>query len=263
MDAPAFSGGPRDLEATAFARHAFTLIELLVVIAIIAILAAMLLPALGRAKERSQRAVCKSNMHQVALAAILYGSDHAEKFPSGFLAAGLYHASWINDATFQYFNGQVKIQTNCFTCPNKNRDGNWIRFQGTDLRVGFFCLWGQPTDKDKRSREQNYGTQPAPWDSPRKTTDQGPYTVLLADLIEKGTAVVGNATVVTSAPHGVGGPVLTGSGQIVDPLQIGSEGGNVGLVDGSIIWRKQVVMRPRYVVFDPQGSPDSGYIGYW
>lgn len=60
---------------------AFTLIELLVVIAIIGILAAMLLPALARAKQSAQRIKCTNNMRQISLAAMMYAGDNSETYP--------------------------------------------------------------------------------------------------------------------------------------------------------------------------------------
>ena len=63
------------------AKHAFTLVELLVVIAIIAILAALLLPALAVAKDKSGRTQCINNLKQLGLAIQIYAEDHGDQLP--------------------------------------------------------------------------------------------------------------------------------------------------------------------------------------
>ena len=60
----------------------FTLVELLVVIAIIAVLASLLLPALGKAKERGKRSQCLNNLRQQAIGLSLYAQDHDDRLPA-------------------------------------------------------------------------------------------------------------------------------------------------------------------------------------
>ena len=118
--------------------HFFTLIELLVVIAIIAILAAMLLPALSAARERSLSASCQGNLRQLAVGYLSYADEFSYTPP-------VWSSNrWMNSITPFVENGDVKTENSIFRCPVDRRDG---------VETSYGINQTYPRDPEKRRRE--------------------------------------------------------------------------------------------------------------
>ncbi len=120
----------------------FTLIELLVVVAIIAILAAILFPVFGRAREAARKTACASNLRQLGLASKMYASDHDEWMPCDYYPG---NSSTTSKRLVNQIIPYVK-NMDILYCPSIPRTGQWM----TDYvpttanreagNIGYYCF---------------------------------------------------------------------------------------------------------------------------
>lgn len=215
---------------------AFTLIELLITIAIIAILTAILLPALAAAKERGRRAVCSNHEHQFIVGIHLYADENKDNLPSGLSeSAQDEHTPVLSTPTRAALIEAIGDER-FLLCPSMGEpftqpDGWYYPQYG--YVIGYNYLGGHQGTPWPLIDMAN-----AAWISPQNITDKS-STPLVTEL-----NAWSKAGGMTFAPHGPRG-AIDRAGDFSNPgeggipsEQIGAAGGNVGLLDGSVSWKQ-------------------------
>jgi prepilin-type N-terminal cleavage/methylation domain-containing protein len=237
-----------------------TLVELLVVIAVAAILSALMLPALSTAKEKSKRTVCKSNLRQLLMVAEEYADyDPNKDLPSCADNKGYYHSIILSDAIFTNLVDLAGGNSNIFYCPNIVFGSGSSAVQQHIPNIGYVIGYSYlEYSIAQSSKGPDYTVLPSKW--PTASTNE-----LLADA-NYFTSPSANAPFPAQmkvAPHTTMGAAISQGSSFtvglpgVSSASLGAVGGNIGFVDGSVLWRNLPQMQT-----NPASSSLDAY-GIW